>query len=199
MSVRDHVSTGQVSWPHDVQFFDSDDTRQDAVAAFLADAYRSGSALIVIARPLNSEGIVARLEQRGIPMASEIASGRITVLDAQDTLKRISRTGSPAVAPFDEIVGGLVRRVSRHGRVCAYGEMVDLLAQRGDFFDVARLEDLWNRLASRMELSLLCGYSAAHFVTPGTTEALHAICGAHASIRVQADDPLASWLLQQAQ
>ena len=125
-------------------------------------------------------------------------SGRLTVLDADNTLRRISRLGSPEANAFDDVVGTLVKRVSRLGPVHAYGEMVDVLAQRGDFADAAGLEDLWNRLLGRIPLSLMCGYAAAHFVSAGTRDALRRICSAHSSVRVEAEDPLAEWLLTQA-
>lgn len=195
MGVREHVRDGQSRSEHVVQFFDSDDTRQEAVARFLGEGYAAGAALILIARPLNSAALIDRLEKAGASIRRDLASGRITVLDAADTLRQISRNGSPDGPRFDEIVGALVQRVSRQGRVYAYGEMVDVLAQRADFADAALLEAFWNRLLHRVPLSLMCGYSAAHFVAAGTERALREICAAHTSVRVEAQDPLAVWLL----
>jgi DcmR-like sensory protein len=198
MSVRDHVSRSHARTAHFVQFFDSEETRHEAVASFLAEGYLSGSPLIVIARPLNSQAILNCLEQTGASIPQDLASGRITVLDAAQTLKRISRTGSPDAGAFDDAVGALVTRVARRGRIFAYGEMVDILAQRGDLADAVLLEELWNRLLTRTPVSLLCGYSAAHFVSPGTQGTLRDICAAHADVRVETQDPLAAWLLDQA-
>jgi hypothetical protein len=182
-----------------VQFFDSDETRQEAVADFLAQGYPSGSALILIARPLNSKRILDRLEETSTAVPRDLQSGRITVLDAVDTLRRVSRMGSPDAKLFEAVIGTLATRVSRFGNVYAYVEMVDVLAQRGDFVDAVLLEEFFNRLLARTHISLMCGFAAAHFVAPATHDALRDICGAHSSVSVEAQDPLAVWLLAQAQ
>ena len=83
-------------------------------------------------------------------------------------------------------------------RVRAYGEMVDMLAQRGDLTEAIKLEHLWNRLGERTPFFLLCGYSAAHFVTTSTHRALREICSAHSGVHRHAQDPLANWLLTSA-
>jgi DcmR-like sensory protein len=199
MGVHDRVSRSRVGSAHFVQFFDSDDTRQEAVAGFLRNGYLSGSSLIIVARPVVSRAILDRLQLGAAPIARDLRSGRITALDAVETLRRISRSGSPDARLFEEIVGSLVTRLSRQGAVHAYGEMVDLLAQRGDFADALLLDDLWNRLLERASISLLCGYAAAHFVAPGSRDALRDICAAHSAVRVDPQDPLAAWLLSQAQ
>lgn len=195
MRVRERVSDRQPRSEHLVQFFDSDETRREATGRFLAEGYASGAAIVVIARPLNSAAIVDHLEKAGADMPRDLASDRITMLDAADTVEQISRNGSPDPARFEEIVGALVERRLRHGSLYAYGEMVDLLAQRGDFADAARLEEYWNQLLARCPLSLMCGYSAAHFVAAGTERTLRSICAAHTAVRVDSQDPLAAWLL----
>jgi hypothetical protein len=199
MGVHDRVSRSHAGPTHFVQFFDSDDTRQEAAAGFLGEGYLSGSSLIIIARPDVSKGILDRLERGGPPIARDLRSGRITVLDAAETLRRISRSGSPDPRLFEGVVGALVTRIARQSSVHAYSEMVDILAQRADFADARLLDDLWNRLLERASISLLCGYAAAHFVSPASHDALREICTAHSNIRFDPQDPLAAWLLSQAQ
>jgi hypothetical protein len=85
-----------------------------------------------------------------------------------------------------------------NGRVRAYGEMVDMLAQRGELTEAIALEGLWNNLGERVPFFLLCGYSAAHFVSSSTHRALRDICSSHSGVHRHAQDPLASWLLNSA-
>ena len=73
--------------------------------------------------------------------------------------------------------------------------MVDILAVRR-FDDALRLEHMWNCLLVRVDLTLMA--PAAHFVS-AHGNALRDVCSAHANVRVEAQDPLAAWLLQQAQ
>ena len=199
MTVRDRVVRSAVTSEHIVQFFDSDESRAECVAQFIADGYRLGEPAIVVARPSNWTGVVEQLKNLGIPVQDAIADGTIVVKDAPDTLRRISRKGVPDVEAFEAIVGKAVAGLAARGsRVRAYGEMVDMLAQRGELAEALKLEQYWNRLGERVPFFLLCGYSAAHFVATATHRALRDICSAHTGIHRHAQDPLATWLLNSA-
>ena len=198
MTVRNHVIRGAVATEHIVQFFDSDESRADNVAAFLAAGYRDGEPMVVVARPVNWALIAERLEFLGVPVQSALSRGTLVVKDANQTLEEISRSGSPSAAAFESVVGKAVTALSRRGRVRAYGEMVDMLAQRGELADALALERFWNDLGERTPLFLMCGYSAAHFVSAGTHRALLDICKSHSGVQHHAQDPLANWLLNTA-
>jgi MEDS: MEthanogen/methylotroph, DcmR Sensory domain len=199
MTVRDRVVRGPVASEHIVQFFDSDESRAECVAAFLAEGHRAGEPAFVAARPVNWASMSLLLQAQGIPVQQAIATGMIVVHDADDTLRRISRNGSPDREAFDAIIGKAVGRLASRGpRVRAYGEMVDMLAQRSELPDAIRLEALWNRLGERTPFFLLCGYSAAHFVATATHRVLRDICAAHSRVHRHAQDPLATWLLNSA-
>ena len=199
MSVRECVVRGAIASEHIVQFFDSDESRAECVAQFLADGYRLGEPAIVVARPSNWSGAVEQLEALGIPVQAAIADGMIVVKDATDTLRRVSRSSVPDADAFEATVGKAVAGLARRGgRVRAYGEMVDMLAQRGDLAEAIKLEHLWNRLGERIPFFLLCGYSAAHFVPTATHRALREICAAHTGVHRHAQDSLATWLLNSA-
>jgi hypothetical protein len=199
MTVRERVVRGSIASEHIVQFFDSDESRAECVAAFLADGYRAGEPAIVVARPVNWASMSELLQAQSIPVQQAITDGMIVVHDANEALRRISRSGSPDGEAFDAIVGKAVGRLAHRGpRVRAYGEMVDMLAQRGELPDAIKLEALWNRLGERIPFLLLCGYSAAHFVPTAAHRALRDICAAHSSVHRHAQDPLATWLLNSA-
>jgi len=199
MTVRECVVRGPIASEHIVQFFDSNESRAECVAKFLAEGYRQGEPAIVVARPASWASACAQLGALGVPVQQAITDGMFVVKDADDTLRRLSCTGSPDPAAFDAIVGKAVAGLARLGRrVRAYGEMVDMLAQRGELTDAIRLEQLWNRLGERIPLCLLCGYSAAHFVPTSTHRALRDICSAHSGVQRHAQDPLATWLLNAA-
>ena len=199
MTVRERVDRGPVTSEHIVQFFDSDESRAECVAAFLAEGYRLGEPSIVVARPANWADTVEQLEVLGVPVQSGLADGMIVVKDANDTLRRISRNGVPDAEAFENVVGKALTGLARRGtRIRAYGEMVDILAQQNDLPEAIKLEHLWNRLGERVPFFLLCGYSAAHFVATATHRALREICSAHSCVHRHADDPLATWLLNSA-
>lgn len=181
---------------HVCQLFDSEESRAESVADFLAEGFRAGEYTIVIARPRHWAGIAARLQALGMATADLIAQGRLTVKDAAGTLAHISPRGRLNHFAFNEVIGGAVKGAS--GRVRAYGEMVDLLAERGELAEALELEELWNTVGEVMPLALFCGYSAAHFVAAPTHRGLRDICLAHTDIRRSAQDPLAGWILTTA-
>jgi hypothetical protein len=198
MTVRECVVRGEAASSHIVQFFDSDESRAESVAAFLAEGYREGNCLIVIARPANWASIVDRLEAADVSVKRLLSEGTLVVKDAHDTLRRLSRNGWPDGALFDSVVTKAVTGMARRGRVRAYGEMVDILAQRTELPEAIKLEALWNELADRTPLALMCGYSAAHFVHSSTHRALRDICRAHSDVHSSTQDPMAGWVLNSA-
>jgi MEDS: MEthanogen/methylotroph, DcmR Sensory domain len=198
MTVRNRVVRGVPASEHIVQFFDSDESRAEAVAGFLAEGYRHGEPLIVVARPANWTAIVEHLHAADVPVQRLIARETLIVKDANDTLRRLSRNGTPDAAAFEAIISAPVLETARFGRVRAYGEMVDILAQRTDLADAVKLEALWNDLSGRARLYLMCGYSAAHFVATNTHSMLRHICRSHTQVHSSTSDPLAAWLLASA-
>ena len=195
-------STFTVSAPskHAVQFFDTDESRAQSVAAFLAEGFEAGESLVVVARPVNWAAMIEPLERFGVPVQAAASSGRLVVKDAEDTLRRLIRNGMPDKTLFRDVVGHQLASLaltSGH-RVRAYGEMVDMLAQRGEMSEAIALETLWNGLSERVPIFLLCGYSAAHFVSTSTHRALRDICRCHTGVHRHSEDPLAAWVLTAA-
>jgi len=198
MTVRNRTTRGHVSSEHIVQFFDSDESRARNVAAFLAEGFAAGERLLVVARPANVTAIFKQLEVLGVPVAAAVESGMLLAKDAEETLRRLTYQGMPDAALFDARVGEEARALASQGRIRAYGEMVDILARRGEVDAAIKLEGLWNDLAERVSLFLMCGYSAAHFVSTSTHRALLDICRAHSGVHRDARDPLGDWLLNAA-
>jgi hypothetical protein len=199
MTVRECVVRGHIASDHIVQFFDSDESRAECVAEFLATGLRLQEPAVVVARPANWSSTVEQLEARGVRVPQAIADGMIVVKDADDTLRRLCASGSPDPGGFETVVGKAVNGLARRGaRVRVYGEMVDILAERGELVEAIQVETLWNRLGERIPFFLLCGYSAAHFVATATHRALRDICSAHTTVHRHEQDPLATWLLNSA-
>jgi hypothetical protein len=188
MTVQEHVC----------QFFDTDESRAKAVAAYVAEGLAKGERVLIVARPVYWATITSHLASSHIDANREIDRGRIIIKDAVDTLRRLSRNGAPDAAGFLEIIAGPVRELTELGPLRAYGEMVDILAQRGELNHAVALEHLWTELTRAVPLTVMCGYAAAHFVSPTSHAAMRDICAAHTAVRRGDDDALADWLLTAA-
>jgi hypothetical protein len=183
---------------HHVQLFDSSKSLADTVVAFLLRGFARGDHLLIVATPEHRELLSHRLEQAGLNVRTAMAANRLVIADAAQTLDKFMRQDAPSPIAFDEVVGTVLRRLSNERRVWIYGEMVDLLAARGNLRGVQQCESLWNQLGTRECFTLFCGYASGHFGDPRAAAALPAICEAHDHVHRNADDILAEFLLDQA-
>jgi len=176
--------TKKLQTEHVCQLFDSDETRAETVAAFLAEGLRAGECVVVAVRPLHWKSVVARLAVLGFSVDTEVAEGRLIVKDAFTTLAQLTPRGRLNPFAFNETVGAAVRELSRRGRVRAYGEMVDILIERGDLDEALELEELWNQ--------------AGEMVPMSTHRSLRDLCLAHTDVRRNPLDTLGDWILTTA-
>ncbi len=192
MSHHRTVSTSD----HNLQLFDSSKSMAESVASFLLAGFRRGEPLVVVATPGHRELIAQKLEEAGVNIRQAVMASRLVMLDAAQTLEKFLRRDLPDRIAFDEIVGTLVAQLGDQGRLCIYGEMVDVLAGRGQYKAAYQLEVLWSELGKREPFTLFCGYSSAHFGDPKTAAILGKICETHSRIHRKKDDVLAEFLLE---
>lgn len=182
---------------HHVQLFDSSRSLAETVAAFLMAGFKRGEPLLIVATPEHRELLSRKLGEAGLSIHEATAANRLVMLDAVQTLDKFMRRDVPSAIAFDEVVGSLIARLSNGKRVCIYGEMVDVLAARGNYKAAHQLEELWNRLGRRESYTLFCGYASGHFGDPKTAKVLADICASHSHLHRKTDDLLAEFLLEQ--
>lgn len=184
---------------HIVQLFDTPASLTETVTRFIVKGAVDGAAILVTAGPRNWTRIARRLGRGGYDVDRALENGHLTVLDAPRLLASFMRRGAADAALFEEHVGALLERLSQQGTTLrVYGEMVEILAEEGNFDAACQLESLWNGLIARHSFTLLCGYSAAHFIAPTAQSQLRTICGAHSHVDYKARDTLSKWLLREA-
>ena len=182
---------------HHVQLFDSSKSLADTVSTFLIGGLARGDSALVVAIPQHRELLSRRLDEAGWQVRTLINANRLFIADAEQTLSKFMRQDTPSPIAFDEVVGTTVRRIAGGKRVWIYGEMVDVLAARGNYRGAVQLEEMWNVLGHRECFTLFCGYASAHFGDPKTAAALRSICDAHDCVHRKRDDMLAEFLLDQ--
>lgn len=169
---------------HFVELYGDVVTLARAVADYVGTGLRRGEAAIVIATPLNRSEFLRRID--GAQRAIE--DGRCKVLDAEQTLGRFMANGMPQWKPFHEAIGGLIAELRlRYPAVRAYGEMVDVLWQRGEREAALRLEQYWNELAQLQTFSLFCAYRMDPLDKGAYGGALESVCKAHTHMRPTSD------------
>ena len=185
---------------HVVQLFDSVESLGEAVGRFLADGIERGERALCLAKPSHVQAIAEVLARRGHSLSSLIDSRQFLVLDAATTLRLITRGGVPDTHVMNELVENTISHlVPGDARLCIYGELVEVLAEEGNFHAAEQLECFWNDFGETHSMSLMCGYSSAHFVMPGALSALSEICALHGKVDQSRRDLLANWLLSRCE
>jgi hypothetical protein len=182
---------------HHVQLFDSSRSLADTVATFLIGGLERNENILVVATPEHRELLTRRLDEAGWNAHKLVAANRMVIADAVQTLDKFMRRDTPSPIAFEEVVGTRVRQLADGKRLWIYGEMVDVLAARGNLRAAQQLEDLWNLLGERECFTLFCGYASGHFGDPRAAKALAGICAAHDRVHRKPDDILAEFLLDQ--
>lgn len=129
---------------HLVQLYQDPACLADAVAEYVRDGLARGEGVVVIARP---------------EIRAPFQEDPVVLLDAEETLWRIMAQGMPSWTRFRDAIGGSITDLRRrYPAVRAFGDMVDVLWQRGDRAAAIRLEEYWNELGRVHAFSLFCAY-----------------------------------------
>jgi hypothetical protein len=158
---------------HFVQLYQDLDFLAEAVREYVGTGLRRGEAAVIIATPQHRARFVEGLE----PL---VARGTLRVLDAEATLACFMVNGMPDWRRFRETVGGLIAELRlQYPVVRAYGEMVNVLWQRGERDAAIRLEEYWNELGKLQTFSLFCAYHLDPLDKGSYGGALESVCKVH--------------------
>jgi hypothetical protein len=175
---------------HAVQVYSERAELATSVGTFLDAGFQVGEPAVVIAAAGHTQAFLAELERRGHDVDELQAQGLLTCRDAENTLASFMAGDVPSGEQFEEAVGGLLDEVARRfpeKTTRAFGEMVDLLFQRGQQTTAIALEELWNRALESRRCALLCGYELDVFDLDTQTSALPEIIRTHTHPRPVAD------------
>jgi hypothetical protein len=156
---------------HIVQLYQDAGFLTEAVADYIGAGLERGEAAIVIATPEHRRRFLEKLAPK---------AGQLKLLDAEKTLARFMAGGMPEWKSFHQIVGGAIAELRlQYPAVRAYGEMVDVLWQKGQRDAAIRLEEYWNELRTLQTFSLLCAYRFDHLDSNAYGGPLESVCKVH--------------------
>jgi hypothetical protein len=163
--------------PHDhfVQLYQEVDGLAEAVAEYVGAGLERGEGAVIIATPEHRVAFLARL--------GSVDRSRLQLLDAEQTLATFMVDGVPQWKAFHQVVGGLIAEMRlQYPTVRAYGEMVDVLWQRGEREAAFRLEEYWNELGKLQTFSLFCAYRMDPLESAAYAGPLESVCRAHSHL-----------------
>jgi hypothetical protein len=165
---------------HIVQLYSESDPAflVDAVARFVGTGLRQGEAALVIARKESRATFEHALSRDGLH-----PHPGLNFLDADETLARFMVDGMPQWTAFHEVCGGIIAELRlQYPKVRAYGEMVDILWQRGEQKAAIQLEEFWNDLSGLQTFSLLCAYAIDPLDGASYAAGLASVCRTHTHV-----------------
>jgi CheY-like chemotaxis protein len=154
---------------HGVKFFDGAAASHVAIAEFFTAQAGRFDPLVLVSRrsTFNSVSALLASGRFGPPDAA----ARIHFADVEEALAAIMDGDKIDAARGAAFLLGLLAKVRLHeagGTIRLYGEMVDVLCERGNFSAALALEALCpNLFTSEPQLAVLCGYTRAHFAGDG--------------------------------
>ena len=151
---------------HVCQVYDDDDAFVEQLTGFVGHGLWNGEAALVIATNAHLEGLESRLRATGLDLAHLRGDDRFITLNPDATLAQFMVDGWPDRAQFDAVIMAALSRAKRNGRaVRGFGEMVGLLWAAGHYAATVRLEALWQELAVRESIQVLCSYSRGAYMS----------------------------------
>jgi hypothetical protein len=159
MLSRKQILVQVPSESHLVQFCAGDDpVLIRNLSIYLSEAIQRGDALLVVTTRKRTEALRFQMGATG---QSAMRQGNLVFCDSHAMLARIMVDGQPDEDRFDRMVGDPVREAcAREDRaeLSAFGDMVGILWEAGQFSAAVRLEKFWNKLMKRFGFNLFCAY-----------------------------------------
>ena len=177
------VGASSGTYRHEVLFTSDETSLLDRYAVFASAALATGSAAIVVTRRAYGDALYRRFKAHNLDIDRAIEDGRYLWLDVEDALSTILLDGWPDEQRFWPAMTPLVEAAARAStcnpaRVVACGECAAQLWKQGGAAAAIRLEQLWDRLARKYGVALLCGY-ALPSADSGDQETLEQIAAQH--------------------
>jgi MEDS: MEthanogen/methylotroph, DcmR Sensory domain len=162
----EQVVADAVPCDHMVQIYQDQDFLSHAVGRFAGAGLAKGEGVILVSTHRHWTAIRPRLQAEGADVRSAQARGQLMVVDADELLPRVMRGAMPDPPVFEGVFSDVVRQARASGgcdQVRVWGEMVDVLWERGDVAGSMNLEVLFDQLAKKVEISIFCSFLMDNF------------------------------------
>jgi hypothetical protein len=151
---------------HIVQLYQDQQFLNRAVCRFAASALANGEGVILVPTAAHWEAFKPRLEAEGVDIEQARDCGQLTVVDADHLLPQFMRDAMPDAPVFLGLAGEVIAQArggGRYPKIRWWGEMVNVLWERGDVAASMQLEDQFDRLAHEHEIAIFCSFVMDNF------------------------------------
>jgi DNA-binding NarL/FixJ family response regulator len=151
---------------HIVQLYQDQQFLNRAVCRFAAAAITNGEGVILVPTVAHWDAFRPRLESEGVDVKAAEKRGQLTVVDADNLLPTFMRDGMPDSPVFLGLAQNVIseaRGDGRYPKVRWWGEMVNILWERGDVSASMALEDQFDQLAHEQDIAIFCSFLMDNF------------------------------------
>jgi hypothetical protein len=151
---------------HIVQLYQDQEFLNRAVCRFAAAAIANGEGVILVPTAAHWAAFRPRLEAAGVDTTAVQDAGQLTVVDADTLLPQFMREAMPDAPVFLGLAANVIAKARDNGRYAKvrwWGEMVNVLWERGDVSASMALEDQFDRLAHEHEIAIFCSFVMDNF------------------------------------
>lgn len=171
---------------HSIQFYEAEGFLFDAVSRFILPSFFSTeNAAVIIATRLHLDGLEAHLREQNLAPGLLKERGQLILVDADVLLPTLVNDGKVDSGAFESYFGKVFQEIRKqYPRILAYGELVNILCERGTHLLAHELEQVWERFLAPYgkDISLLCGYDMAVFEADGLSDVFQQICLSHSHV-----------------
>jgi hypothetical protein len=151
---------------HIVQLYQDQEFLRRAVCRFAAGALANGEAVILVPTQEHWDAFRPRLQAEGVDVKGAQSRGQLTIVDADELLPKFMRDAMPDAPVFLGLAADVISRArggSRCPKVRWWGEMVNVLWERGDVGASMDLEDQFDQLAHHHDIAIFCSFVMDNF------------------------------------
>jgi CheY-like chemotaxis protein len=172
---------------HKLQIYSDDASFLNGFASFIAGGLNAGNAVVALATEAHRQGLYQKLRSQRFDLDAVIRSGSYISMDVGETLSSFILGDRPDAEQFATLVNNVVEKASKDPngagrRVLACGECSPFLWAQGKLDTALRVEELFDAVAHKFKLSILCGYAAECLRGSEKHPIARAICSVHSSI-----------------
>ena len=172
---------------HDVVFCSSDAVLVGAFSRFIAGNLRKGNAVVAVVTAAHERRLQSSLEASHVDVALAIRQQRYLPVNVSELLAKATVNGCPDPLRYLDAAGNLLTDVTRratddHARVAACGEGTSIFWSHGHVEAAIQLEHLWDEIAMRRQMDILCAYPLA--ARDESVAAVRRLCAEHTAVEI---------------
>jgi DNA-binding NarL/FixJ family response regulator len=177
----------QITHSHTAAFYSDDYVFLEYFTQFIGAALKAGNSAIVVATESHQDSLLPRLQAYGLDIGAAIKQGRYMALDAAKAVSIFMVNDLLDSARFLEVADNLIKAATEsatgeHPRVALCGECDPPLWTIGSGEAAIRMERLWNVVAVRYNVDILCGYPLSGFRGEQDKHMFREICAEHSAV-----------------